>query len=378
MPRIAVAIFVVVAVSVSIGINIARYPAVFVVAGSTDESLVSDDTKDVPEAKETEGPVAVNALPALPDEDLAKWNPPMVNEVKPTVTEEVPHMASHSEYTVGYGGAESTRSPAEESAPETTPSGNENVSGVAPAPSEASMPEPRSDVSAEAAVPSSNEIGSGLNHYEVEPNEPYTEDRGEVREEKKENVGDRGQESSIGSSAGDSIWDRPLLGDSSVGSASSEVASVPNNAAPVTSYKPTEKERPIPGAWPATVAESFQYKQAVHSQVPRSAASPVDEQESHVEVRNVSSSDVTASDSDEPSVQEPLHQTDSAMIYEEESDWEASVPMVAIRDTSTSLKQASDEVPSVPQVKRLPEVKGADVLPGALPPLHPVSYPVTR
>ena len=168
----------------SIGINIARYPAVFVVAGSTHESLVSDDTKDVSETEETEGTVAVTTIPALPDEDLAKWNPPIVTEVKPTVTEAVPHVASHTEY------AEDPYEPAD-------------------APSAEAVSEPRADSPNEAAAPANPEF----NHYEVEPYRPYTEDRGEKREEETPVVSEQPVEQDAVETSSSSIWDRPVLGE---------------------------------------------------------------------------------------------------------------------------------------------------------------------
>ena len=77
------------------------------------------------------------------------------------------------------------------------------------------------------------------------------------------------------------------------------------------------------------------------------------------------------------------------MVFEEESDWEASngeassgeasVPLVATLDNQSSREEETLRAePSRPQVKRLPVVEGADALPGALPPLQAITYPVTR
>lgn len=390
MPRIAVAIFVVVAVSVSIGINIARYPAVFEMAGSTHESLVSDDTTEVSETKETEGTVAVNTMPALPDKDLEKWNPLMVSSVKPTLTEAVPRVASNHAYGEDTYAEESDVSSEQE--PEATVV-TEEVSGE-----ENSTPE--------------------LNQYEVEPYRPYTsqpveeraEDRGqkiEEREQKEEAPAERPEtayedpdhedssdyesypaEDNTG--GGDTY--QPNYRDQTYYKAPSSDAltwqnpveiSNPNpnhsNVMPEHSAEPANEMQSV-GHWAATVAEVFCYNPELADASGKSSfydKSPDDGYERQATVQEVSSTKsvpaTSLSNRDAPEVKNPLRQDDSMEICKEKIEWEATIPMVAVH----ARQPMNEDLPRT-QIKRLPSIKGTEVLPGVLPSPETMDYPVAK
>lgn len=336
MPRIAVAIFVVVAVSVSIGINIVRYPAVFQAANSTHESLVSNDTTDVSEAKETEGPVAVNAIPALPDTDLAKWNPPVATGgVQSTITEEVPHVAS-------------SRDPAN------TRSGEElNDYEVQPYRPYTSRPPVETPSPALADTPS----------------EPETNNDGYQPDTQNSTGGDAHQPE-VETSPSDYKTERQIWGDtsdSSTGDPSTETETVSPTSPGTMPNAAAMPEKTLPGQWPATVNEPFRYDSKPEN-VPASPTNgTVDTSE---QVVSYPASNVTSFESGS------LSQQSTKPIFEEQSDWEASVPMVAIRTNHAS--PVSLDAVSYREIKRLPAVQGADALPGALPSSRPMDYPVVE
>ncbi|MGD9128470.1 MAG: hypothetical protein PVH19_13925 [Planctomycetia bacterium] len=375
MPRIAVAIFVVVAVAVSIGINIARYPAVFNSAGSTHESLVSNDTTDVSETVETEGTVAVKPMPAMPDEDLAKWNPPMQHGDTPAATEAVPYVASHENH--------------DEETPET-----------------ATLPETTSEMTGESTTK--------LKEYEVQPYHPYTSQprvENSTRTEEEETPAEtpyrevssesykepentyhddstaiendpgydnNGQNSYSRSSVnwGESNWTNSRPADNTStpedryddSDRSDEMERFDTTS---TSAATPESERRPTGLWPATVAETFRYR----NNQPRESGSFYDRQPTTT-ASDVATTTGTPSASNETPSQ-PSAPDDTPY---ETTQWKAAVPMVAIRNNynPSDEEMLSANTPLTPYFKRLPEVRGADMLPGALPPSQIIAYPMAK
>ena len=375
MPRIAVAIFVVVAVSVSIGINIARYPAVFDSVGATHESLVSNDTKEVSKKAETEGTVAVKTMPAMPDENMAQWDVPLQNGPGSTATEAIPYVASNVNHNNGVSEpmatAEETPREAEQPSPELneyearpyhpytsrpTATSSTLVSSEAPA------------ASTEAPVETSyrESYEKYRKMYERGSSTPENEASGDARSSDSFDAGQTYRDDRRRSGQDSSGYYSPPS--DSYNTAPSDSSTRENSNHVSTDTVRSEQENNPRGFWPATVAETFRYR----SESSEQPSGSFYDRPSSTPAMNVSSTKVVApTKSESHAVEVANRPAESNVVYCTENKWQAVTPMAAIRNhyEDTSLKS---------RLERLPEVRGADALPGALPTQQTIAYPVAE
>ena len=370
------AIFVVVAVSVSIGINIARYPAVFESAGATHESLVSNDTKDVPEKAETEGTVAVKTKSVMPDENLSQWNVPLQNGPGSTATEAIPYVASNVNHHNGVSEPIATTEETPKEAEQPSPEPNEyEVQPYHPYTSQSTVAKSTLVSSETSTTPTEAPVETSYREsyekyrkmYERGSSAPENETSDDARSSDSFDEGQtyRDDQSQNGQDS-NSYYSQPPSDSYNTTPNNSWTRENSNDAS--TDTVRSEQENKQPGFWPATVAETFRYRN-------ESSEQPSDsfyDRPSSPPVMNVSSSKVTApSKSESHAIEVASRPTEPNVVYRTANKWHAVTPMAAIRNNyeDTSLKS---------HLERLPEVRGADVLPGALPTQQTITYPVAE